>query len=388
MTQVASVFTRIQESRPAGMELGQGVLRQLHGERPDVVIVFCSSSHDYGQLLRGLQETCRPALQVGCSSAGEFTAHEAGAGTACVLGLRATGIAFHASLGTDLAADPRAAARAVAAGFAGAGRHRHPYRSALLLVDALAGYTEEVIEELSIATGGDYQFFGGGAGDDARFQRTHVFLGTEAYTDAVVALEILSAKPVGIGVRHGWEPASKPMRVTEASGSRLFSLNSIPAVDQFRAHAERLGQRFDPADPRPFFLHNILGIDSGRSFKLRVPLALHPDGSVSCAAPVPAGATVCIMRATGVSAAKAAADAVASALEQMGGNRSAASLVFDCAATRLRLGSEFAGELDAVQVALGGTPFVGCNTYGQIARVESQFSGFHNCTAVVCVLPD
>lgn len=28
-----------------------------------------------------------------------------------------------------------------------------------------------------------------------------------------------------------------------------------------------------------------------------------------------------------------------------------------------------------------------CNTYGQISRTEGQFSGFHNCTAVVCVLP-
>jgi hypothetical protein len=29
----------------------------------------------------------------------------------------------------------------------------------------------------------------------------------------------------------------------------------------------------------------------------------------------------------------------------------------------------------------------GCNTHGQIARAEGQFEGFHNCTAVVCLLP-
>ena len=27
-------------------------------------------------------------------------------------------------------------------------------------------------------------------------------------------------------------------------------------------------------------------------------------------------------------------------------------------------------------------------SYGQIARADGQFSGFHNCTAVVCVLPE
>jgi hypothetical protein len=39
-----------------------------------------------------------------------------------------------------------------------------------------------------------------------------------------------------------------------------------------------------------------------------------------------------------------------------------------------------------VAESLAGAPFVGCNTYGQIARSDSQFSGFHNCTAVVLAL--
>ncbi len=59
------------------------------------------------------------------------------------------------------------------------------------------------MEDLTRLTAGTYQFVGGGAGDDARFQQTHVFYGTEAYTDAAVALEILSHKPIGFGVGHG-----------------------------------------------------------------------------------------------------------------------------------------------------------------------------------------
>jgi hypothetical protein len=108
--------------------------------------------------------------------------------------------------------------------------------------------------------------------------------GTEAIPDAVVALEILSNKPLGIGVRHGWLPGGDPLRVTEAKGMRLGSLNAWP-----------------PA----------------------------------------------------------------------------------CAWAR---SSGF--ELDAVRSALGDTPFAGCNSIGQIARSEGQMSGFHNCTAVVCVTPE
>jgi hypothetical protein len=51
------------------------------------------------------------------------------------------------------------------------------------------------------------------------------------------------------------------------------------------------------------------------------------------------------------------------------------------------MGKEFDLEMDAMKEALGHAKFAGCNTYGQIARVEGQFSGFHNCTATVCVFP-
>jgi hypothetical protein len=178
------------------------------------------------------------------------------------------------------------------------------------------------------------------------------------------------------------------MRVTEAHGARLASLNSAPAVEAFHEHAERTGQVFDAANPLPFFLHNVLGVDAGGQFKLRVPLAVGDDGSVTCAADIPHGATVQIMSTDSSSAAEAASTAVRDAISQIGAARPGLALFFDCVATRLRMGREFGMEMEALQRALGTTRFVGCNTYGQIARVEGQFSGFHNCTATVCVFPE
>ena len=51
------------------------------------------------------------------------------------------------------------------------------------------------------------------------------------------------------------------------------------------------------------------------------------------------------------------------------------------------MGKDFGVELQSVQDVLKGATFAGCNTYGQVARAEGQFSGFHNCTAVVCAIP-
>ncbi len=83
----------------------------------------------------------------------------------------------------------------------------------------------------------------------------------------------------------------------------------------------------------------------------------------------------------------AAANATRAAIEQLHGHKPQVALFFDCVATRLRMGREFGVELEALKEVLGPTQFAGCNTYGQVARTEGQFNGFHNCTAVVCVLP-
>lgn len=388
MSKTAVVHTELAGSEEAGTALGRQIREELQGEQPDALILFASPKYDHSQLLRSLDAACHPKLLVGCSSAGEFTSDTPKESTACSIALRSRDMRFASGLGRRLRSDRAKAAGDLVASFTGRNSQDYSYRSAMILTDALAGSADELIEQVTVLTAGTYQFFGGGAGDDANFGRTHVFHGTEVVHDAAVALEILSNKPLGIGVCHGWGPASPPMRVTEADGVRLISLDAATAVDVFREHARLTGQQFDPAGPLPFFLHNVLGIRSGADYKLRVPLQVESDGSVICAAEVPAGSTVSIMKATGASAAEAATEATRRAISKLDGHAPKVAIFFDCVATRLRTGRDFGFELAALQQELGAARFAGCNSYGQIARAEGQFGGFHNCTAVIGVLSD
>jgi len=385
MTKVAVMQTSA-KAGAAGEELGRSIVDQLGGP-PDALVVFASPDQDHVELLTTLTSACTPGVMIGCSSAGEFTSDASGVGMTCVLALRSDDMQFTATIGHGLRTDRNAAAQAIVAGFQGTTSVEYRYRSALVLTDALAGFADDLIDRITVLTGGVYRFFGGGAGDDARFERTTVFFGTAVSTDAAVALEILSQKPIGVGVSHGWEPGGERFRVTDAAGMHLGSLNAAPAVDAFDAHAEATGQSFDHAAPIPFFLHNVLGVESPEGYRLRVPLAVGDDGGIACAADVPRGATSCIMTTTAESAADAAAAATRAAMSQLEGHPAAGAFLFDCVATRLRLGQQFEAELDAVQKQLGDIPFAGFNTYGQIAQSEGQFNGFHNCTAVVCVIP-
>lgn len=383
MNEVLAVHTDRTDALEAARHLCEQIIDGL-GAAPDAVILFASSAFDYATLLTGIKQGCNPALLVGSSSAGEFTQAQSGTGTASALAIRSADMQFTASLGHGISTGGREAARAIVGPFKGLDG-RAPYRAALVMTDALAGHAEALVEELTLLTRGNYLLAGGGAGDDAKFSRTHVFLNTEVHTDAAVALEILSQKPIGVGVGHGWIPAGEPMFATDVDGMRVVGINGLPAVEAFEEHARNTGQEFDRTDPMPFFLHNILGIDTGDGFRLRVPLAINADGSITCAAEIPEQARLHIMETSDESAAAAAARATKAAIGALESSQPGAALFFDCVATRLRLGSAFDYELQSVGDVLGGAPFVGCNTYGQIARSEGQFSGFHNCTAVVLV---
>jgi hypothetical protein len=384
MTLSATAHTSLRRTEDAAREIAKTINETFNGESADAMIVFASSRHDHPQLLKLLNQLCRPKIIVGSSSAGEFTNHAYDEGAISAVALRSSEMRFGAALGRNLRENRERAAQEMYACFQGAQRHDFHYRSALVLTDALAGHADDLVEQLTSLTAGTYQLFGGGAGDDANFTRTHVFYGTEVVPDAAVALEILSHKPIGIGVHHSWEPATPAMRVTEGNGMKLISINNLKAAEAFEDYAVKTKQVFNRADPIPFFLHNVIGIVTPAGHKLRVPLGVNTDGSIQCAADVPTGSMIHIMSPQGGSTAAATANA----LEAMQGFKPKIALFFDCVATRLRLGRKFDFELETLRKELGPISFAGCNTYGQIARAEGQFSGFHNCTAVVAIFPE
>ena len=190
------------------------------GTVPDAVILFASARFEYEVLLRAFREHCpvegRWARRPAVSSPVTATARASRARWESPRPTWSSGTQSDEAW-PEIAARPPGSRSA--SSFAGVGAYEYPHRCALVMTDALAGHADELVEALTELTSGEYQFVGGGAGDDGRFQRTHVFHGASATTDAVVALEILSKKPIGVGVAHGWVPAGELHRVTEARGA-------------------------------------------------------------------------------------------------------------------------------------------------------------------------
>lgn len=245
----------------------------------------------------------------------------------------------------------------------------------------------DLIDEVMLQTEMQYQLFGGAAADDTRFEKTFVFCNDQVLSEGFVCAEVLSTEPFGIDLSHGWGPSSTPMRVTKSEGLVLHELNGRPAWELYEEYIE--GNRLDVSMEQTgvFLLNRILGIVSGNDHKLRVPLKKNSDGSLYCAAEVPQGAVVQIMESDDISTISSGGIALERARKKLGDQSVAGALVFECVATRLRLGEKFAQEVASMQSALGCSPLMGCNSYGQLARIHGQFSGMMDATALACVIP-
>jgi hypothetical protein len=389
MTQSVVVHTDLPHSGAAGELLGGRIASAFSGRPPDALVLFAPPRHDYPTLLRAIHDTCHPAILVGGSSIGGFTSNGyLGPDDVCAVALRSQEMRFTVGVGRNLKADPGRAAEDMTATFQGITGYEYVHRSAIVLIDALVGRADEFMDHVIVSTGGTHQLFGGGAADGPRMSRSDLFCGTKVLSDAAVGLEILSDRPLGVGLCHGWQPISDRMRVTEAKGARILSLNGMVAVDAFQVHAEATRQSFDPRNPMPFFLDNVIGIESGNGYRLRVPIAVNDDGSVSCAAEVPSGQTVRIMATTAKLASDAAEQGVRRAREQLGNGKPQLAIFFDCLASEARMNLGFGVDPRSLALPLGTANYVGFSTCGQLVRCEGEFNGFQNCTAVVCVFPE
>lgn len=388
MTRTVCAFSSHSTSVDAGKELAAQISREI--EQPSAIILFLGIGYDSSVILGLFSEQFPSAQVVGCSSMGEIDSAHNGKDGASALALYSTDMLFSAGIATGISEGPEKAARQLLTGFRGFQENQYRYRTALVLCDAPNGLTEDMITALHLETGGKYQFFGGGAsgGSIETPSRAKVFIDNEASGNAAVALEILSTRPIGIGVRHGWTTATGPMRVTASHGTVVESMNAIAAAEIFKQHAHATGQTLNPESAYSFFVRNALGLRLDSGYKLRLPLAFLENGAIEFSSEIPPGATVNIMGKTDQSSIHAAQLAAQEAISQLGNYKASGALLFDCAANGLLMGEVFQETVHAVQEAIGELPLCGCNSAGQIATLKGQFSGFHNCSAVVCVFPE
>jgi len=391
-TKAATGFSTHADTAAAVDESVKMASKALQGAPPSLGVVFASPRHDLAAALSAAKRAMPAATFAGCTTAGEITEQGLTRGGLALMLLSSSDMQLELRTATGVKGDPRAAAAELGRGFAEAASHASgkgfSASSTMLLVDGLNGAGEELVGEVLGATRRFQQVVGGAAGDDGAFKATHVGHAGTTTTDAAVALHVFSKQPWGIGVDHGLRPTTDRMQVTRATKNVVHEIDARPAFEVYRDHAAKRGVALAPDTAGSFLIGNELGIYFfDKLHRARAPLAVGPDGSLTCAGEIPQGASVCILDGEPDSMVAAAGRAAQEARKSLGGGEAAAVLLFDCVCRGMILDGQFAREIEAVRTAFPGVPVAGFLTYGEIARFKGHMDGWHNTTAVVAAIP-
>lgn len=373
----------------AGQESAAGALAALAGYTPQLVIVFTTEHYDQAAVLQGIRASTRTIPLIGCCTGGLITAQGILERGVAVLALYGDDLEVALALEPDLSTRPAEAAQRVAEQLEDylAPPTSHKRSTALIFTDGLTGglTMDTAIDNVTTIFGPFCSLIGGAAGDNLQYHQTSLFVNERILGDSIALALLTTAAPIGIGVRHGWQPIGQPCVITRSTANVIYELDGRPALDVYRSlfpHSELTLQNF-----REFTRYHPIGFPQATGeFLVRLPLQANADGSIVCLGMLPEYAVMYIMQGDPVSLLTAAEAAAQQAMAALEGVPVAAAIVIDCVTRPPLLGSSTAAEIDRIRAIVGtDTPIIGMYSFGEIAADTGPVC-FHNKTVVVGVI--
>ena len=267
--------------------------RQIGTESVDTVIFFCSPDYDLEVLGRELKSSFSCPC-IGCTSSGQIGT--AGFQHSGLLGLGLNGGFRARSFLIQPLTDNTSAVVEIAEAIRRDCEARpNLQRFGLLLVDGLSMAEERLVANLYQHIG-NVPIVGGSAGDDLRFEKTHVYDGNGRFiSDAAVFSVIETVAPiVTFKVQH-FEPGDMELVITEADPEKrlIVEINGEPAA---QVYAEALGLTVQDLTPT-VFSRNPLVLSFGDEPYVRSIQKSNDDLSLTCYCAIEEGLIVAIGKA-------------------------------------------------------------------------------------------
>jgi hypothetical protein len=378
-----------QDAYAAGHAATRAALVPLESHPPRLVVIFTTDAYDGDAVLQGVRTQTGSAPLVGCCTGGLISVsghHHQGV---AVLALYAPDMTVSTALHDELSEQPMLAAERVTESLLRtAPAHSQQPHTALVFADGLIGRRalDDALYTTSAILGPGCPLAGGAAGDSLKFVSTSLFADDQISSDALAVALVASSAPVGIGVRHGWQPMGPQFTVTHSEDNVLYELDGRPPLEVYR---ELFPQQTITAET---FLsvtrfHPLGFQQDNQEYLIRLPQQANPDGSVVCAGIVPVGAVAHVMQGDAASLLHAAQQATQQAVAALHGQPPAAALIIDCVTRPPLLGEETDTEIARIRQELGpNIPFIGMYSFGEVASEEAGAVAFHNKTVVVYVI--
>ena len=379
-------MSRAKAATTAGREAATMAVAALAGEPPALVLVFTTPRYDLPALLKGVRSVTGSAHLIGATGSGEIVQGQYlgfGAGVG-VLALSAGPYRFGVASAGHIRGDLDRAGRDIArASRAEAGSS--PHAAVLLLADSLLGDLQQLIQGVYRVTGPKVTLAGGAAGDEQKFVETFVFHDGAVVEEGAVALWIASERPLHVVTRHGWEPMSVPMLVTQAEGTEIIEIGGRPAA---LVYEEQLGLAPGQLSAEKFWETSICHpfglVQSDGSTVIRMARSKTEQGALKIQGCVPPpGSAVQVMSGTLDKLLQIVDEVAITALKAH--PQPGVLLAFSCAARAAIFGESTSEEVRMLQAAAGEIPIFGIYCCGEFARTAGVLAT-HNATLTALAL--
>ena len=334
-----------------------------------MVVFFASPKYEPDKISLGMQESFPDATVFGCSTAGEIVSGRMLNGAVVAMAfdeeaMPGVRIEVLENLGNKIA---------VAESFSSFENHfgepvveMNPAQYVgIILTDGLNGAEEKLMETIGDST--NVLFIGGSAGDDLKFESTHVFANGKAYTDAAVLALLKPGMPFEFIKTQSVSDRGVELAVTKANSARreVVELNNQPAAT---AYAQALGVSVN--ELKDYFPTNPLGLVIDGDPYVRSPQRLQGDSVIFYCGSIE-GMTLSLLE-TGDIIEDTRRD-LTDAKSRLGGI--SGLIVFNCAHRALELANK--RQSAAYGELFAKIPTIGFNSYGE------QFIGHMNQTATM-----
>ena len=345
---------------------------QCGGFEPRCVLFFASSRYNPLELSRQMQAAFPGALVAGCSTAGEIACGKMVSQSVAamfldeeVVGQSAFAVVEHLRDGVRVSDAFTQMERQLCAPVSSLDIERYV---GLVLADGLSGAEEALMEKIGDRT--DIFFVGGSAGDDLKFESTHVMIGGEVYSNAALLVLLELKRGFDIVKTQSFQSTGKrrmPTKVDERL-RLVVEFDDRPALD---AYAQVLG--VSPEKAPDLFMQHPLGLMVNGDPFVRSPQRVRDRGIVFYCQ-IKQGLELDVLQATDIVA------HTRQAIEARKGDSKAISGIvdFQCILRTLQLRAE--NRCEEYGAIFTGIPTAGFSTYGE------AYLGHMNQTSTMLIL--
>ena len=325
------------------------------------VVFFCSADRDLPAIAAAMSQLFGDTLMVGCSTAGEITPDGYGRGSLTAIALPRRHFAAVAapieSLSTfDLLQGHPLVSEALARL-----EHAAPFpvadnSFALLLVDGLSRREEWVVSALSLVLD-DIPLFGGSAGDQLRFNSTHIYFDGAFHTDAAILLLVATQCPFRVFRTEHFVSTNRKMVVTgaEPTARVVTEINGEPAG---REYARMVGLDVSRLTPMIFATYPVV-VRVGGVYYVRSIQKVNNDESLTFFCAIDEGIVLTVAQGTDI------VDNLKATMAEIRGQIGPPQVIIGCDCILRRLEIERKRLFTPMSSLLAANNVVGFNTYGE-----------------------